>query len=215
MTTSEDRYWIAKDLYQKIKENFYDIENEEAANEDELIQQTIDDAEEALENADKINVKVLKKHFPANIYVLTKNINKFKEQADYVLMALKKMKDHKEDKPKKQRNPLPPEMWPDKERKEHEKQLRKRREGGIPDTKTEFDIMGESFISLAEYKKAREQGAQEAAKALFESMAYYCRTCGDRAEHEEIEENPNKKCGNCGDSDWADENSYEADKEDK
>lgn len=35
-----------------------------------------------------------------------------------------------------------------------------------------------------------------------ESTSYECRTCGERAEHEEIEENPNMKCGNCGDSDW-------------
>jgi ribosomal protein S27AE len=37
---------------------------------------------------------------------------------------------------------------------------------------------------------------------LFESHAYQCATCGERAEHEEIEDNPNLKCGNCGDSDW-------------
>ena len=46
-----------------------------------------------------------------------------------------------------------------------------------------------------------------------ESLAYYCRNCGERAEHEEIEENPDLICGNCGASDWADENSYEAENE--
>lgn len=35
-----------------------------------------------------------------------------------------------------------------------------------------------------------------------ESMAYYCDTCGERAEHEEIEDNPRMKCSNCGDSNW-------------
>ena len=53
----------------------------------------------------------------------------------------------------KQRNPLPPEMWPEKERKEHEKQVEKRRKAGVEDKKQEFDIMGEEFISLEEYKK--------------------------------------------------------------
>lgn len=37
---------------------------------------------------------------------------------------------------------------------------------------------------------------------LNESHAYTCSVCGERAEHEEIEENPNLRCGNCGNSDW-------------
>ena len=35
-----------------------------------------------------------------------------------------------------------------------------------------------------------------------ESLAYMCGVCGERAEHEEIEENPNMKCSNCGHSEW-------------
>lgn len=203
MTTSEDKYWIAKDLYKRIKKDFYDIENSDMEDKSKLIEDTIDLAEEALDNSNAINLKVLKRHFPNNIYVLTKNVNKFKEQADYVLMALKKLKDHKPE--VKQRHPLPPEMWPEKERKEWEEQMKKRREGGVPDKTTEFDIMGEGFISLEEYKKARERGMKESMEALLESLAYYCRTCGERAEHEEIEDNPHLKCGVCGDSDWEQE----------
>jgi len=46
-------------------------------------------------------------------------------------------------------------------------------------------------------------------KLMGESQAYFCNTCGQRAEHEEIEENPRMKCSNCGDSDWVSENEYE------
>jgi len=53
----------------------------------------------------------------------------------------------------KQRNPLPPEMWPDKERKAWEKEQEKRRKSGVEDTKQEFDIMGENFIGLEKYRK--------------------------------------------------------------
>ena len=40
---------------------------------------------------------------------------------------------------------------------------------------------------------------------IVESTAYQCNTCGERAEHEEIEDDPNLICGNCGDSDWVTE----------
>lgn len=42
-----------------------------------------------------------------------------------------------------------------------------------------------------------------------ESTAYYCATCGERAEHEEMEADPNMKCPNCGDSDWTTEEPHE------
>jgi len=34
------------------------------------------------------------------------------------------------------------------------------------------------------------------------SLELYCQNCGERAEHEEIEENPDMQCGNCGDDEW-------------
>ena len=37
---------------------------------------------------------------------------------------------------------------------------------------------------------------------LNESLAYICGTCGERAEHEEIEDNPNMRCSNCGNVNW-------------
>ena len=37
---------------------------------------------------------------------------------------------------------------------------------------------------------------------LNESHAYQCTMCGERAEHEEIDDNPHMKCGNCGNSQW-------------
>jgi DNA-directed RNA polymerase subunit RPC12/RpoP len=39
-------------------------------------------------------------------------------------------------------------------------------------------------------------------KNLTESHAYQCATCGERLEHEEYEENPRRKCSNCGDNHW-------------
>jgi len=155
MTSSEDKYWIADTLYDRIKDNFYEIENEDVLDKEELIEKTIEDAEAALEVIDKINLNVIKKLYPENIYIITKNVNKFKEQADYVLAALNKMKKHEA--PVKYRHPLPPEMWPDEERKEWEEQIKKRREGGTEDTREEFDILGESFISLSEYKKIKSK----------------------------------------------------------
>ena len=43
-----------------------------------------------------------------------------------------------------------------------------------------------------------------------ESQCFYCDTCGDRAEHEEIDENPSMKCSNCGSSEWVPENEYDS-----
>ena len=53
----------------------------------------------------------------------------------------------------KQRNPLPPEMWPEKERKEHEARVEKVRKAGVPDKISKFDDLGEEFITLDEFKK--------------------------------------------------------------
>ena len=52
-----------------------------------------------------------------------------------------------------------------------------------------------------------QDDGEEPAKdeTLTESLAYYCGTCGERAEHEEIEDNPGMKCPNCGDCDWQQE----------
>jgi hypothetical protein len=155
MTTSEEKYWIADKLYDRIKLNFYEIENEEPSNIDKLIDETMDDAEEALEILEGINMKVIKKLYPGNIDILTKNVSKFKEQADFVLSILKKVKNYHPE----QRHPLPPEMWPDKEREEHEEQLRKRREAAVEEKPVKWDEfeLGESFISLKEYKEYKNK----------------------------------------------------------
>ena len=93
----------------------------------------------------------------------------------------------------KSRNNLPPEMWPNKEKNSWNQQLADRRKVGVDDETQEFDITKESFMSLENYKK------------LYESLAYTCGTCGERAEHEEIEDNPNMRCPNCGDCNWEQE----------
>ena len=43
----------------------------------------------------------------------------------------------------------------------------------------------------------------DATLGIYESTAYKCDTCGERAEHEEIEENPKMRCSNCGDRSWS------------
>ena len=155
MSNSEENYWIADNLYDKIKEDFYDIENGNDQDKSDLIDKTIENAEEALEIIEKIDLKVLKKHYGDNIYNITKNVETFKEQADYVLISLKKMRHNQ------QRNPLPPKMWDEEDHKNWKDQEKERRESGIEDKTTEFDIMGESFISFDEYKKILNNDIQD------------------------------------------------------
>jgi len=161
MTTSEEKYFIAKDLFKRIGDNFYAIENTEAS--DDLIKETIDLAEEVLEIVDKINLKVLKRHHPNNIYTITKNVNKVKEQGDYVLIALKKMKSYNSHKiTGEQRHHLPPEMYDEDAKKHLENERNKQREEAKNsrnwnEKPEEFDIMGEGFISFIEYKKIKDR----------------------------------------------------------
>ena len=157
MTASEEKYFVAKDLYLAIKENFKEIEEGTQEDKSDLIDETIEDAETALEVIDDINIKVLKKIHPDNIYILSHNIERFKDQATYVLKTLKKLKSEVS-----QRHPLPPEMWPEKERKEHQKHINQlrgaaKRSKHWDDKTEEFDILGEGFISLEEYIKIKEQ----------------------------------------------------------
>jgi len=39
-------------------------------------------------------------------------------------------------------------------------------------------------------------------EVITESSSYVCVTCGERAEHEEIEDNPRMRCPNCGGNQW-------------
>jgi len=39
-------------------------------------------------------------------------------------------------------------------------------------------------------------------EVITESSSYVCVTCGERAEHEEIEDNPRMRCSNCGGNQW-------------
>ncbi len=153
MNTSEDYYFGAKDLYLKIAENYYAIENSDIENKDEVIDQTIDDAEDALDFIDKINIRVLRKISPENIETLKDNIKKIKERVDYILSAVYKIKKYI---PKvEQHHPLPPEMWPDKEREEWEEQMKKRRDASVEEKPTDWTELGEGFISLEDYKKIK------------------------------------------------------------
>jgi DNA-directed RNA polymerase subunit RPC12/RpoP len=47
---------------------------------------------------------------------------------------------------------------------------------------------------------------------LNESSCYICNDCGERAEHEEIEDNPRMKCTNCNSCAWVDEEDYNSSK---
>lgn len=124
-----------------------------------------------------------------NIVKGTMKQKQFSELFDKLKSRMSKPKEER----KPQRHPLPPEMYPEKQRKEWEKEKGKNKKFAVDDETEEFDIMGENFIGIERYKK------------LFESLAYYCATCGERAEHEEIEDNPRMTCSNCGDSNWEQE----------
>jgi len=156
MTTSEEKYWEAYRLYNQIGKDFYDIENNNPENLDKLIDRTIDNAEDALEIINKINLKVIKKLYPDNIYALTKNIETFKEQADFILTILKRAKNQKSE----QRHPVPPEMY-DKEGKENWKKELNKQKGVAKrskywDQQPEFDELGEGFVSISTYIKNKK-----------------------------------------------------------
>ena len=84
-----------------------------------------------------------------NIVKGTMNKKQFAKLFDQISSRLAKPTVKRE----KQRNPIPPEMYPDKERKEWEEQIEKRRKAGVPDKISKFDDLGEEFISLEEFKK--------------------------------------------------------------
>jgi len=84
-----------------------------------------------------------------NIVKGTMNKKQFAKLFNQISPRLSKPKVKRE----KQRNPLPPEMWPEKERKEYEARVEKRKKAGIPDKISSFDDLGEEFISLEEFKK--------------------------------------------------------------
>ena len=225
--STEQNYKIAKNLYQDISDDFYEIENNSEQDDDYLIDQTLDDVKRLNRHINRINMEDLESEYDQDVLeILDNNIDTFREASYYIERALMSMKlfdkihpvlkeymskvewnkigntqeeaemkfgrfltseDNYQQyktiiwnivkgtmnkkqfvklfdqissrlaKPRvkqtKQRNPLPPEMWPEKERKEHEKQVEKRRKAGVEDKKQEFDIMGEEFISLEEYKK--------------------------------------------------------------
>ena len=157
MTTSEEKYWIADKLYDRIKEDFYNIENEEVDNLDNLIDKTIENAEEALEIVEGINMKVIKKLYPNNIHILTRNVSKFREQADFVLTTLKRAKN---DEYEHKRQALPPEMYDEESKKNWQEELKKQREEAKKsedwNPKTYFDELGEGFVSFSTYIKNKK-----------------------------------------------------------
>jgi Zn finger protein HypA/HybF involved in hydrogenase expression len=66
------------------------------------------------------------------------------------------------------------------------------------------------FMEFAKPVNTHPDITAENEAVINESQCYYCDTCGDRAEHEEIDENPSMKCSNCGSSEWIPENEYES-----
>lgn len=101
--------------------------------------------------------------------------------------------------PSKKRAPIrkqtlnPPEMWSEEDQDKWNEQKAQNRMAAMrnsSDEKAKSFGFSENFIALNDYNK------------LLESLSYECQTCGERAEHEEIEENPGMRCPNCGDSDW-------------
>lgn len=57
-------------------------------------------------------------------------------------------------------------------------------------------------MKLSDLTQLKESILNTKSKDLVESSSYTCANCGERAEHEEIDENPDMKCSNCGDCEW-------------
>ena len=123
-----------------------------------------------------------------NLIKGTMSPNSFKKLFNTVSSRLAKPKPKPSS---KQRNAIPPQMWPKDKQKDYNNMIDKRKKAAEKISNDEN--IKESFISLVNYK------------VLNESLAFYCGTCGERAEHEEIEDNPRMKCSNCGDCDWEEE----------
>jgi DNA-directed RNA polymerase subunit RPC12/RpoP len=62
-----------------------------------------------------------------------------------------------------------------------------------------------SSTSLEKGIDYSDDGKAAGGMNVNESTAYQCNTCGERAEHEEIEENPRMRCSNCRDRSWSPE----------
>ena len=77
-----------------------------------------------------------------------------------------------------------------------------------------IELENKYWLSIEDFEQLFNNGHIETVsnenKLIKESQCYYCDTCGERAEHEELEENPNMKCGNCGNRDWVSENEYDS-----
>jgi len=84
-----------------------------------------------------------------NIIKGTMNKKQFAKLFDQIGSRIAKPKT----KTTKYRNALPPEMYPEKEKNEWEAQIEKRRKAGVSDKISSFDELGESFMTLEEFKK--------------------------------------------------------------
>lgn len=267
LKSSEDNYTLAKKIYQSISETFYTIENEDMADEDYLIDQTLEHIKHLNRIVTKISVDELAEEYSVETMdVIEGNIDVFKESSYYIERALSSMQlfnklnpvlgpymkrvewnqianseqkaakkfgafltneDNYEDyktiikniiqgsisanafkkvfntvadriptvkRPEvtNQTN-IPPEMWSDENKEKWDKHKQDRKTNALKnssDKNSKSFNFSESFVSLKEYN------------LLLESLAYICQTCGERAEHEEIEENPGMQCPNCGDCNW-------------
>ena len=104
--------------------------------------------------------KKIARHLTDNYAVYKNQINAIirNSMADRAFYRLfngikSEIKKPKKKRTEKYRHPLPPEMYPEKERKAWEKQMEKMRKGGKDDEKVEWDITDESFTTFKNFKK--------------------------------------------------------------
>jgi len=90
MTASEKNYKQAKQLYKKLSDDFYNIENNSSIdNKNYIINQTIQLAKKLNSISNRINLDELEKLYDKKIVdILERNINVFKEGAYYIKKTL-------------------------------------------------------------------------------------------------------------------------------
>jgi len=229
--STEQNYKIAKNLYQDISDDFYEIENNSEDDDAYLIDQTLDDIKRMIRHINRINLEDLTNDYDARtIETLDNNIDTFREAGYYIERALmsaklfdkvhpvldeymkkvdwKPIADTQEDAIKKfgrfltnesnyeqyktiignivkgtmnqkafgklfdqvsqrilkpkgkktaaQRNPLPPQMWPEEDQEKWQKmkdEWKKEAEKSREDDQFKRVDFDESFITLKEFKK--------------------------------------------------------------
>jgi len=91
--SSEQNYKIAKSLYADISDDFYEIENSKEADDQYLIDQTLDDIKKMMRHINRVNIEDLEENYDTRVLeILQNNLDTFKEAGYFIERALMSMK---------------------------------------------------------------------------------------------------------------------------